>query len=60
MQANRDGFSTGGSLGAGLGTMARQSHLFDIYSVAGAGSNINSLGQPNILHGLAVEQPGEA
>ena len=38
--ARRDGFSTGGSLGAGLGTMARQSHLFDIYSVAGAGTAV--------------------
>ena len=38
--ARRDGFSTGGSLGAGLGTMARQSHTFDIYSVAGAGTAV--------------------
>jgi len=38
--ARRDGFSTGGSLGAGLGTMSRQSHLFDIYSVAGAGTAV--------------------
>lgn len=33
-----DGFSTGGSLGAGLGTIARHSSLFDIYSIAGAGT----------------------
>ncbi|WP_144110760.1 ATP-binding SpoIIE family protein phosphatase [Paraburkholderia sp. BCC1886] len=33
-----DGFSTGGSLGAGLGTIARHSALFDIYSVAGNGT----------------------
>jgi anti-sigma regulatory factor (Ser/Thr protein kinase) len=38
--AQRDGFSTGGSLGAGLGTMARQSELFEIYSVAGAGTAV--------------------
>jgi anti-sigma regulatory factor (Ser/Thr protein kinase) len=38
--ARRDGFSTGGSLGAGLGTMSRQSHLFDIYSVEGAGTAV--------------------
>jgi anti-sigma regulatory factor (Ser/Thr protein kinase) len=38
--ARRDGFSTGGSLGAGLGTMSRQSHLFDIYSVPGAGTAV--------------------
>jgi anti-sigma regulatory factor (Ser/Thr protein kinase) len=38
--ARRDGFSTGGSLGAGLGTMSRRSHFFDIYSVAGAGTAV--------------------
>lgn len=38
--AQRDGFSTGGSMGAGLGAMSRQSHLFDIYSVAGAGTAV--------------------
>ncbi|ACD20115.1 ATP-binding SpoIIE family protein phosphatase [Paraburkholderia phytofirmans] len=36
--AMTDGFSTGGSLGAGLGTIERHSTLFDIYSVAGAGT----------------------
>lgn len=36
--ARRDGFSTGGSLGAGLGTIERHSSLFDIYSVEGAGT----------------------
>jgi anti-sigma regulatory factor (Ser/Thr protein kinase) len=35
-----DGFSTGGSLGAGLGTIARHSVLFDIYSVAGNGTAV--------------------
>jgi anti-sigma regulatory factor (Ser/Thr protein kinase) len=38
--AQRDGFSTGGSLGAGLGTMSRHSHLFDIYSVADSGAAV--------------------
>lgn len=33
-----DGFSTGGSLGAGLGTIARHSTLFDVYSIAGSGT----------------------
>ncbi|WGS55297.1 ATP-binding protein/SpoIIE family protein phosphatase (plasmid) [Paraburkholderia sp. D15] len=33
-----DGFSTGGSLGAGLGTIKRHSTLFDIYSIAGSGT----------------------
>jgi anti-sigma regulatory factor (Ser/Thr protein kinase) len=36
--ARTDGFSTGGSLGAGLGTIARHSTLFDIYSGAGCGT----------------------
>jgi anti-sigma regulatory factor (Ser/Thr protein kinase) len=36
--AQRDGFSTGGSLGAGLGTMVRLSSLFDIYSIEGSGT----------------------
>nr|WP_260854500.1 ATP-binding SpoIIE family protein phosphatase [Paraburkholderia sp. BCC1884] len=36
--ARTDGFSTGGSLGAGLGTIARHSTLFDIYSVPGNGT----------------------
>lgn len=38
--ARTDGFSTGGSLGAGLGTIERQSTLFDIYSVPGNGTAI--------------------
>jgi len=38
--ARRDGYSTGGSLGAGLGTMSRRSHFFDIYSVAGVGTAV--------------------
>ncbi|WP_454828723.1 ATP-binding SpoIIE family protein phosphatase [Paraburkholderia xenovorans] len=33
-----DGFSTGGSLGAGLGTIARHSAVFDIYSIQGCGT----------------------
>ncbi|SAL54317.1 Serine/threonine-protein kinase RsbT [Caballeronia terrestris] len=36
--ARTDGFSTGGSLGAGLGTIERQSALFDFYSIAGGGT----------------------
>jgi anti-sigma regulatory factor (Ser/Thr protein kinase) len=38
MSARADGFSTGGSLGAGLGTIERHSTHFDIYSVAGNGT----------------------
>ncbi|HEX7932973.1 MAG TPA: SpoIIE family protein phosphatase [Paraburkholderia sp.] len=36
--AMTDGFSSGGSLGAGLGTIERHSTRFDIYSVTGAGT----------------------
>lgn len=36
--ARRDGYSTGGSLGAGLGTIERHSSFFDIYSIDGAGT----------------------
>lgn len=34
----RDGHSTGGSLGIGLGAILRASDVFDVYSVAGQGS----------------------
>ncbi len=33
-----DGFSTGGSLGIGLGTMRRAAALFDVYSAPGVGT----------------------
>ncbi|SAL81991.1 Serine/threonine-protein kinase RsbT [Caballeronia choica] len=36
--ARKDGFSTGGSLGAGLGTIERHSALFDFYSLGGGGT----------------------
>lgn len=34
----RDGYSTGGTAGTGLGSVARLSSFFDIYSVAGSGT----------------------
>jgi len=40
--ASRDGHSTGGSLGLGLGVIQRSSDLFDVYTVAGQGSAILS------------------
>ena len=36
--AAKDGFSTGGSLGIGLGTMRRAAALFDIYTAPGLGT----------------------
>ncbi len=38
--AAKDGFSTGGSLGIGLGTMRRAAALFDIYSAPGMGTAV--------------------
>jgi anti-sigma regulatory factor (Ser/Thr protein kinase) len=40
--AQADGYSTGGSLGAGLGTVARHSDVFEIYSLPGNGTAILS------------------
>jgi hypothetical protein len=39
-KASRDGFSTAGSLGTGLGSLSRLSPDFDIYSTAGKGTVI--------------------
>lgn len=36
--AAKDGFSTGGSLGIGLGTVRRAAELFDVYSAPGLGT----------------------
>jgi hypothetical protein len=38
----RDGHSTAGSLGTGLGAIRRQSSLFDVFSVAGQGTAVFS------------------
>lgn len=40
--ASRDGHSTGGSLGIGLGSMRRASNLFEIYSVVDQGTVVLS------------------
>ena len=37
-QCLRDGFSTAGTTGTGLGAIKRQANLFDIYSVTGVGT----------------------
>jgi anti-sigma regulatory factor (Ser/Thr protein kinase) len=39
-EALRDGFSTAGSLGTGLGAIARLSDVFDIYSLRGVGTAV--------------------
>ena len=38
--AFKDGFSTGGSLGIGLGTMRRAAAVFDVYSAPGVGTAV--------------------
>ena len=38
--ALRDGYSTAGSQGTGLGAITRQADVFDVYSVAGAGTAV--------------------
>jgi anti-sigma regulatory factor (Ser/Thr protein kinase) len=37
-----DGFSTGGTAGAGLGAMRRQSNLLDVYSIPGKGTVVSA------------------
>jgi anti-sigma regulatory factor (Ser/Thr protein kinase) len=54
--AQRDGYSTGGSLGAGLGTMVRLSTLFDIYSTEGGGTAL--LARIAGAKGAASQPPG--
>jgi anti-sigma regulatory factor (Ser/Thr protein kinase) len=38
VESTRDGYSTAGSLGIGLGAIARKAHEFDVYTRAGAGT----------------------
>ncbi|MCY0389387.1 ATP-binding protein/SpoIIE family protein phosphatase [Robbsia sp. Bb-Pol-6] len=47
-----DGYSTGGSLGAGLGTIARQAKLLDIYAREGQGTAL--------LAHIGCDKPGTA
>ncbi|WGS53308.1 ATP-binding protein/SpoIIE family protein phosphatase [Paraburkholderia sp. D15] len=57
-----DGFSTGGSLGAGLGTIRRHASLFDIYSIAGSGTALlariaNPPNVPNTANAANASNP---
>ena len=47
--ASRDGLSTSGSLGIGLGVIMRSSTLFDVYSIPGEGTALLS----RVAHGVA-------
>jgi anti-sigma regulatory factor (Ser/Thr protein kinase) len=51
----RDGVSTGGSLGIGLGGIMRASDLFEVYTLAGQGSALLS----RIAKGSAKPKPAE-
>lgn len=66
-QCMRDGYSTGGSRGAGLGSIARLADRFDVYSREGGGTALlascfaGSLAPPRLtdVGGICVAYPGE-
>jgi anti-sigma regulatory factor (Ser/Thr protein kinase) len=68
-QALRDGYSTTGSPGTGLGAMERLATLFDIHSVPGAGTALlarlwskplsNTRPRPLEVGALSLPKPGE-
>ncbi|HSD11831.1 MAG TPA: ATP-binding SpoIIE family protein phosphatase [Candidatus Binatia bacterium] len=66
-EALRDGFSTGGSAGTGLGAISRQSSVFDIHSAPGVGTGVLArlwLGPDGkdvgeAIGGISVSKPGE-
>ena len=68
-QAMRDGYSTTGSPGTGLGAMERLATLFDIHSVPGAGTALlarlwskplsNTRPSPLEVGALSLPKPGE-
>jgi len=67
-QAMRDGFSSAGTPGTGLGAIRRLSTLFDIYSVPGAGAALIATVWPGtpparapelLASGINVAYPGE-
>jgi anti-sigma regulatory factor (Ser/Thr protein kinase) len=64
----RDGFSTAGTPGTGLGAIARQSELFDAYSLPGSGTAVlarlrrrRAAASPGVVRCAAVNlpKPGE-
>lgn len=54
--ASRDGFSTAGSLGIGLGVIMRSSTLFDVYSMPGQGTAMVA----RVAHGMPRKSVGTA
>ena len=63
----RDGFSTGGTMGTGLGAARRLAHAFDIFSAPGQGTVVVARiwsggerpGEPVALGAVTVAAPGE-
>jgi anti-sigma regulatory factor (Ser/Thr protein kinase) len=67
-EAMRDGFSSAGTPGTGLGAIRRLSTLFDIYSVPGAGAALVATVWPStppadppgpLVSGINIAHPGE-
>ncbi len=56
-QCMRDGYTTVGSPGTGLGAIQRQSHALDIYSRPGAGAAIYVRSESGRIPTVAVERP---
>lgn len=50
----RDGFSTTGTLGGGLGAVRRAADVFDVYSMAGKGTAVLARWQPAPVAGLRI------
>ena len=53
-RATLDGFSTGGTLGSGLGAMARLTDEFDIYSTVRTTTRLTLTQQRRTTHGTAI------
>jgi anti-sigma regulatory factor (Ser/Thr protein kinase) len=66
-EALRDGFSTGGTAGTGLGAIFRQSSVFDIHSAPGVGTGVlarvwfgpDGADKGEDIGGISVSKPGE-
>src|SRR6185437_14948711 len=56
----RDGYSTGGTLGAGLGAVMRLSNLFDIFSIVGQGTVVLARLKGGGANGSAAGPRGES
>ena len=53
----RDGYSTGGTAGNGLGAVARMSNTFDLYSLPGRGTVVLSRLAREVAPGASAPQP---